>query len=127
MKIKNGIDIIEVKRIEDSIKQHGEGFLTRVFTEKEIEYCESKKANKFQSYAARFAAKEAVFKAISGAVSNKYEVNWQDIEILNDEAGKPYVNFSNKLQKLGLKNENIDVSLSHIKEQAIASAVLIVD
>lgn len=127
MKIKNGIDIIEVKRIEDSIKQHGEGFLTRVFTEKEIEYCESKKANKFQSYAARFAAKEAVFKAISGAVSNKYEVNWQDIEILNDEAGRPYVNFSNKLQKLGLKNENIDVSLSHIKEQAIASAVLIVD
>ena len=127
MKIKNGIDIIEVKRIEDSIKQHGEGFLTRVFTEKEIEYCESKKVNKFQSYAARFAAKEAVFKAISGAVSNKYEVNWQDIEILNDEAGRPYVNFSNKLQKLGLKNENIDVSLSHIKEQAIASAVLIVD
>ena len=127
MKIKNGIDIIEVKRIEDSIKQHGEGFLTRVFTEKEIEYCESKKVNKFQSYAARFAAKEAVFKAISGAVSNKYEVNWQDIEILNDETGRPYVNFSNKLQKLGLKNENIDVSLSHIKEQAIASAVLIVD
>ena len=127
MKIKNGIDIIEVKRIEDSIKQHGEGFLKRVFTEKEIEYCESKKVNKFQSYAARFAAKEAVFKAISGAVSNKYEVNWQDIEILNDETGRPYVNFSNKLQKLGLKNENIEVSLSHIKEQAIASAVLIVD
>ena len=127
MKIKTGIDIIEVKRIEDSIKQHGEGFLTRVFTEKEIEYCESKKVNKLQSYAARFAAEEVVFKAISGAVSNKYEVNWQDIEILNDEAGRPYVNFSNKLQKLGLKNENIDVSLSHIKEQAIASAVLIVD
>ena len=65
MIVKTGIDIIEVSRIEDSISKFGNSFLNRVFTEKEIEYCESKKVQKFQSYAGRFAAKEAIFKAIS--------------------------------------------------------------
>ena len=76
MLLKTGIDIIEVKRIEEGIEKYGEKFLNRVFTEKEIEYCESKKAQKFQSYAGRFAGKEAVFKAVSAYLDNKcQEIN----------------------------------------------------
>ena len=65
MQIKSGIDIIEVERIKSSIDEIGDNFLDRVYTENEIQYCESKKKNKYQSYAARFAVKEAAFKAIS--------------------------------------------------------------
>ena len=64
MQIKSGIDIIEVERIKSSIDEIGDNFLDRVYTENEIQYCESKKKNKYQSYAARFAVKEAAFKAI---------------------------------------------------------------
>ena len=62
MQIKSGIDIIEVERIKSSIDEMGDNFLNRVYTENEIQYCESKKKNKYQSYAARFAVKEAAFK-----------------------------------------------------------------
>lgn len=65
MQIKSGIDIIEVERIKSSIDEMGDNFLDRVYTENEIQYCESKKKNKYQSYAARFAVKEATFKAVS--------------------------------------------------------------
>lgn len=64
MQIKSGIDIIEVERIKSSIDEMGDNFLNRVYTENEIQYCESKKKNKYQGYAARFAVKEAAFKAI---------------------------------------------------------------
>ena len=66
MKVTCGTDIIEIERVKESIENTGDAFLRRVFTEKEIEYCESKNKQKYQHYAARFAAKEAVFKAISG-------------------------------------------------------------
>ena len=62
MNITCGTDIIEIERIKESIENIGEKFLKRVFTDKEIEYCESKKVQKYQHYAARFAAKEATFK-----------------------------------------------------------------
>ena len=123
MQVRTGIDIIEVNRIEEIIEKDGEKFLSRVFTAKEIEYCENKKAQKFQSYAARFAAKEAVLKAISGNIENKYNIEWKDIEILNGKDGRPYVSFSEKLQAKGFQNSNVDVSLSHIKESTVASAV----
>ena len=61
MKIKTGVDIIEIERVKKSIEETEGKFCERVFTQKEIEYCESKKAQKYQHYAARFAAKEAVF------------------------------------------------------------------
>jgi len=91
-----------------------------VFTEKEIEYCESKKAVKYQHYAARFAAKEAVFKAVSGLLKSKYDIGWRNIEILNDCMGKPRVNF------VGMNIEELvtcDVSMSHCREYATASVV----
>lgn len=122
MKVKCGTDIIEIDRIKESIENLGERFLQKVFTQKEIEYCESKKAQKYQHYAARFAAKEAVFKAISESLEDKYSLGWCDYEILNNEAGKPIVKISGlDLEKI----EDIDLSISHCKQYAMATAVAI--
>ena len=124
MTIKTGIDIIEVERIKSNIEKHGESFLNKVFTENEIIYCEDRNVNKFESYTARFAAKEAVFKAISDCLNNKFDIEWKDIEILNDKNGRPFVQFHNNT-KLQLGNSyEIDISLSHIKEFAIASVIV---
>lgn len=121
MKISCGIDIIEVDRIKADIESIGEKFLKRVFTDNEIKYCESKKVQKYQHYAGRFAAKEATFKAISKCINDKYSVSWKDFEVINDEQGRP---------KLNLKNinlnmvENIDISISHCKKYATANVVV---
>ena len=95
MKITCGTDIIEIDRIKEDIEHIGKAFIDRIFTEKEIQYCESKKSQKYQHYAARFAAKEAVFKAISECLENKYQISLKDIEIINDSNGRPYVNLIN--------------------------------
>ena len=117
MKISCGTDIIEIERIKQSIDDLGKPFIHRVFTENEIKYCESKKAQKYQHYAARFAAKEATFKAISNILDDKYSITWKDIEILNDKQGRPYIN----LYGIEKKNiENIDISISHCKSYAVA-------
>lgn len=121
MKIKCGTDIIEIDRIKESIESLGDKFLNRVYTQKEIEYCESKKAQKYQHYAARFAAKEAIFKAISESLADKFELGWNDYEVSNDETGKPIV----KITGLDLKNIEIDLSISHCKQYAVATAVAI--
>jgi holo-[acyl-carrier protein] synthase len=121
MQIKCGIDIIEISRIKESIEDMGEKFIQRVYTQKEIEYCESKKNAKYQHYAARFAAKEAFFKAISECFP-KYEITWQDIEITNDINGRPKV----ELLKNAISNiESIDISLSHCKEYAVANVTIL--
>ena len=123
MKVLTGIDIIEIDRMKKSIENLQEKFINEIFTEKEIEYCESKKNAKFQHYAARFAAKEAIFKAVSKLLNSKYELTWKNAEILNDDNGKPYINFFNT--DIEEKIEDIDISISHCKEYAIASVVLI--
>ena len=123
MKVLTGTDIIEIDRIKNSIENLEERFIREIFTEKEIEYCESKNQAKYQHYAARFAAKEAIFKAISKLLNNKYELTWKNAEILNDENGKPYINFIDT--DIGDKIENIDISISHCKSYAVASVVLI--
>lgn len=120
MHIKTGTDIIEIDRIRESIESTDGKFCERVYTKKEIGYCESKKTQKYQHYAARFAAKEAVFKAISELLQNKYQINWQDIEILNDENGRPYVNLSKEIKGV----ETIDISISHCKSYAIANVIV---
>ncbi len=122
MKINCGTDIIEIDRIKDSVENIGDSFLSRVYTKNEIQYCESKKVQKYQHYAARFAAKEAVFKAISVLLDDKYSICWKDIEIINDEQGKPKVN----LIGVNLKNvEQIDLSISHCKLYATANVVVV--
>ena len=120
MKITCGTDIIEVKRIEKAIKEKGDKFLKKVYTPFEIEYCNSKNTMKYQHFSARFAAKEAIFKAISEEMQNKYEITWTDVEIRNNEEGKPKVVFLKK--NYGINQ--IDISISHIKEYAIAMCVV---
>ena len=118
MEITCGTDIIEIDRIKKSITER---FLKEVYNESEIEYCESKKAMKYQHYAARFAAKEAIFKAISPYLQNKYDITWKNMEILNNKQGRPYANINkDKIRD----NIEIDISLAHIKEYAIANCTI---
>ena len=119
--MQTGVDIIEIDRVKKSIEDTNGKFCERVYTEKEREYCESKKSQKYQHYAARFAAKEAVFKAISAGLKDKFEVSWQEIEILNDKNGRPYVVLP---QEKSQNIENIDISISHCKDYAVANTVI---
>lgn len=121
LKINCGTDIIEVCRIKESIERKGDNFLNKIYTEKEIEYCNSKNNMKYQHFAARFAAKEAIFKAISNMLKDKYEITWKDVEILNDENGRPYVHFLNNDYNI----KQIDISISHLKEYAIANCIIV--
>ena len=124
MQIKSGIDIIEVERIKSSIDEMGDNFLDRVYTENEIQYCESKKKNKYQSYAARFAVKEATFKAVSTLIKDKYSISWKNIETTNDENGRPSVKFislTKEVEKELAKIESIDVSISQLEKYAVAT------
>lgn len=124
MQIGCGIDIIEIGRIKETIENLGERFLERVYTEKEIEYCEGKKSMKYQHYAARFAAKEAMFKAIAGHLNSKYEIEWKDIEVVNEENGRPKINLKNiQIEEL----KQCDISMSHCKEYAVANVVAVFD
>ncbi len=122
MNFNIGNDIIETKRIEHLCKKYNERFKNRVFTVNEIEYCEGKGVSKYQSYAARFAAKEAVFKAISCLLSNKYKIEWKDIEVINDNNGKPHVNLNNINCPC-----SVEISMSHVKEYAIATALAFIE
>ena len=121
MKISCGTDIIEIERVKSSIENIGERFLKTIYTEKEIEYCEKRKTQKYQHYAARFAAKEAIFKALSTRITSKY--SWKDFEVLNDENGKPKVFLKTDITNL----EDIDISISHCKEYAVATVVAMVE
>lgn len=123
MKVLTGIDIIEINRIKESIDSLGESFKERIYTKKEIEYCENRKNAKYQHYAGRFAAKEAIFKAVSELLDDKFEISWKDAEVLDDENGKPRITFTSK--KLEEKIESIDISISHCKEFAVANVVII--
>lgn len=117
-----GTDIIEVERVASRI-QKGNGFRELVFSASEIKYCEAK-TNKYEHYAARFAAKEALGKALGLGWAEGTTIN--EAEIINDENGKPYINFigetATKIASLNLGN--IHVSLSHIKTFAIAIVII---
>ncbi len=118
MKIQTGVDIIEVERIKEAIEKQGNLFLKNVYTQNEINYCESTNKMKYQHYAARFAAKEAVFKAISSKISTNQDDILNKIEIINEKSGKPIAN----LDKLNINGIiDMDLSLSHLKDYAVAS------
>ena len=116
-----GTDIIEIKRIENLVVSSNENALHKIFSVNEVKYCESKGMMKYQHYAVRFSAKEAIFKAISAKLNNKFDISWNDVEIINEESGRPQVIFLNH-KPSGI--ENIDISLSHCKEYAIAMVVI---
>lgn len=114
-----GNDIIAISRMRQSVERHGHHFLNRLFTQKEQDYC-----YKFQDpvphFAGRFAAKEALAKALGTGFGAS--LGWHDIEILSDEHGKPIVHTSATLQK-EFKNPHLLVSISHEKEYATAFAI----
>jgi holo-[acyl-carrier protein] synthase len=119
-----GTDIIEINRIEKSFLSSGDAFRDRLFTKNEIEYCESKKAVKYKSYAARFAAKEAVSKAFGTGISEG--ISWTDIEIVNDSRGCPSVVLHGNAEKLfrSAGGTTLSISLSHCENYAVAYVVM---
>lgn len=120
-----GVDIVEIDRIEKSLGTTREGFKNKVFTEKEIEYCEARKASRFESYAARFAAKEAVSKALGTGISKG--IGLKDIEVSKDANGRPGVLLSGKAKEIfeEMQATDISLSLSHCKTYAVAYCVIL--
>ena len=123
MIIGTGIDIVKVARIAATVERFGERFLNRVFTASEVRYCRSKQ-NMMERFAARFAAKEAGFKAIGTGWRDG--VTWQDVEVGREPGGRPTLRYSGKAAefaaRLGVRRTS--VSLSHTAEQAIAQVIL---
>ena len=115
-----GIDILEIARVGKSIDDLGEAFLQRVFTRGEIAYC-SARANRNQHFAARFAAKEAVSKALATGWSGEFA--WRDVEIVNAPSGQPMVTLHGKLAHR-LIGCAIHLSLSHSQDHVVAMAVI---
>jgi holo-[acyl-carrier protein] synthase len=114
MILGTGVDITEVRRLRQAVEKWGEEFLSRVFTYEELENAKTR-GGLYQHLAGRFAAKEAVFKALGDA-----KLNWKDVQILNDKEGKPHcVILNNRGKKIG-----IHISISHVKNYAVASAII---
>lgn len=116
-----GIDIIEIKRIEDAYTAQGQKFLDRIYTPAELEYCIYHGKYNFASLAVRFAAKEAVSKAFGTGVRG---FTWLDIEVHRNELGKPSVLLHGQAKQLAdeLKIKQIHISLSHDHHSAVANA-----
>lgn len=125
-----GTDIVEISRIKEAVEKWGERFLKKIFTEDEISYCYKKKAP-FPHLAVRFAAKEAVIKALSNsehkAQSKEHGlrfVNLKNIEVLNQPTGKPFINLLGNLKIYFQDKFIIHLTLTHERSSAIAMVVL---
>lgn len=114
-----GTDIIEIKRVEQSIERYGQRFLDRLFTLKEQEYCLKHKESA-RHFAGRFAAKEAIAKALGTGISDS--IGWLDMEILNDRAGKPNLKLSKHVKEL-FGSPSLHLSISHSRDHAVAFAI----
>jgi holo-[acyl-carrier protein] synthase len=123
MILGTGVDIAEVHRIRESIERFGDRFLHRIFTDGEIGYCEGK-ASRCESYAARFAAKEAGMKALGTGWSRG--VRWRDIEVVRPKGQRPTIQFHGEAAAIAAKlgTKNIALSLTHTAEQALAHVIL---
>ena len=123
MILGSGVDLCEVPRIEATIGRYGVRFLDRVFTAREIAYAD-RKANRFERYAARFAAKEAGMKALGTGWTGG--ITWRDFEVVNLPSGRPTLTFHGRAaeiaEKLGVRH--VALSLTHTKEQALAMVIL---
>ena len=121
-----GIDVVEVRRIEDAIVKLGDAFLDRLFTAREREYCGKQKRPALH-YAARFAAKEAVSKALGTGIGG--DAGWLDFEITRDALGAPKIRLTGAAAGFSEQNHirEIQISLSHAREYAAANAIAIAD
>ncbi|MBN2831401.1 MAG: holo-ACP synthase [Candidatus Omnitrophica bacterium] len=114
MILGTGVDITEVSRLKKAIEKWGDSFLNRVFTDEELKNAKTR-GSLYQHLAGRFAAKEAVFKALGDA-----NLSWKDVQILNDKEGKP----SCKILNSRGKGADVVVSISHVKNYAVANAII---
>jgi holo-[acyl-carrier protein] synthase len=118
-----GTDLMEIARIAQSIERYGDRFLRRVFTPREIAYCQRKK-NAAESFTARFAAKEAGAKALGTGIS--HGINWLELEVTREPSGKPGLELSGRAaeraRQLGVAH--IVLSLSHSKNTALAVVIM---
>jgi holo-[acyl-carrier protein] synthase len=121
MVIGIGIDIIEIDRIRESVEKFGDHFLNKIYTQQELDYC-LKKKYKYQHLAARFAAKEAVYKAL--ATGWDADVSWQNIEISNEPNGMPIVTLQGKLKKFLSKGKELKISMSHSRDYVACMAII---
>ncbi len=123
MIVSIGTDIVEVYRIRETIERTPR-FVERVFTDSERDYCESKGAAAAQSFAGRFAAKEAFLKAIKTGWRGK--ITWHDIEIHNDKNGAPFLEIHGEAERLlnSLGADSVHISISHTNEHATAQVIL---
>ena len=115
-----GIDIVEIPRFQRTIDAWGDLFLRKIFTEKELRYAQSKRHHT-QHIAARFAVKEAVAKALAKGWGGGFR--WKDVEVENNDAGKPSVVLYGELREL-LRKRNVQVSISHSDNVVIAFALI---
>jgi holo-[acyl-carrier protein] synthase len=115
-----GVDICDIKRIREIEDKFKNRFLQKIFTPGEILYCEQKH-DKHASYAARFAAKEAFLKAIGTGLRDGFQ--WKDIELKNDELGKPYFEFHGQTSEI-ISNHDVHLSISHTDRDAIAFVII---
>ena len=121
-----GTDIVNIKRMEKSLKKNGHNFKNRVFSKNEIDYCEKKK-NSYAFYAKRFAAKEALSKALGTGI--RKGIDFKNIEIFNDNFGKPFIKLSGSTanflkKKIKTKKYFIHLSLSDDKPWAQATVII---
>lgn len=118
LRITTGIDVIEIARIDHAVNRWGDRFLHRVYTDAEIAHCRGRA----QSLAGRFAAKEAVSKALGVGIR---VLRWRDIEVLPDQRGKPHVHLYGKAAEVAAAQElaHFDVSITHSTSDAIVVVV----
>jgi holo-[acyl-carrier protein] synthase len=115
-----GVDLIEVARVRSAISRYDGRFLNRIYTQEEVESCAAR-ATRYLAYAARFAAKEAFFKALGTGLSGG--VSWQDVAVVGDEHSRPKIAVKGKARTL-LGERRVQLSLSHTREYAIAVVVI---
>lgn len=123
MLVGTGVDLIEIDRIADSINRYGDRFLNRVFTPGEIEYCQRKK-NAAESFAARFAAKEAAAKALGTGIQRG--VAWREIEVRRNPGERPTLRFTGRASERAgrLRVRHASLSLTHSRNLAMATVQL---
>ncbi len=118
-----GTDLIETRRIRSAIEKTP-SFAEKIYTREEQRYCEAQKAGKYQSYAARYAAKEAFFKALG--TGYRYGMAFKEIEVINNDLGKPEIKVSGVAGTFVAEQHitKIHITLSHTKETAVAFVIL---
>lgn len=123
MIVGSGVDMMEIARIEEAITRYGDRFCQRIFLPREIAYCRQKR-NAAESFAARFAAKEAAAKALGTGIQNG--VGWRDIEVVRAASGRPSLFFHGRAaacaEQLGVRHASI--SLTHTRSHALAQVLL---